>query len=162
MSEVLILVQNANNLPAIKYFSLFHEKNQNVGKINLKMTQYNKIIQWNVNLSTSQLQKLNSATANGIGITLRQSLKTISDDEIYKSFLSWCKKTYDVKNNISKIVRWGYFLGKPPWPLPEINLLSTKSLFNYAPLAKILLIHLGLPAAPSAADAKWTNWKRFD
>ena len=55
------------------------------------------------------------------------------------------------KSQISKMIQWGGFLGRLLGPLLKIGLLLIKNVIK--PLAKSVLIPLGLTAAASAADA---------
>ena len=55
------------------------------------------------------------------------------------------------KTRLSEMVQLGLFLGRIPSPLSETGLPFTKNVVK--PLAKSILIPLGLPAAASAADS---------
>ena len=99
------------------------------------MTQYNSL---NVNLSNSQLNKLKSAIKNETQAVLRLSSNMIGDNET--------KKT-----QLSKMIQSGGFLGKLLGPLLKTGLPLIKYVIK--PLAKSVLIPLGLSAAASAADA---------
>ena len=55
------------------------------------------------------------------------------------------------KTQLSKMIQSGEFLGKPLGPLLRTGLLLMKSVIQ--PLAKSVLIPLGLTALASAADA---------
>ena len=129
------------------------------------MTQYNSL---NVKLSNSQLNKLKSAIKNEIEVVLRLSLNTgDSNDEanfphellltdrqissIRKAFSN--NSSADIKfskTQLSKIRQSGGFLGKLLGPLLKTGLPLIKSVIK--PLAKSVLIPLGLTAAASAAD----------
>ena len=99
------------------------------------MTQYNSL---NVNLSNSQLNKLKSAIKNETQAVLRLSSNMIGDNET--------KKT-----QLSKMIQSGGFLGKLLGPLLKTGLPLIKYVIK--PIAKSVLIPLGLSAAASAADA---------
>ena len=130
------------------------------------MTQYNSL---NVKLSNSQLNKLKSAIKNEIEVVLRLSLNTgDSNDEanfphellltdrqissIRKAFAN--NSSVDIKfskTQLSKMIQSGGFLGKLLGPLLKTGLPLIKNVIK--PLAKSVLIPLGLNAAASAADA---------
>ena len=57
------------------------------------------------------------------------------------------------KTQLSKMIRLGGFLSRPLNPLLKTGLLLMKSVIQ--PLARIVLIPLGLTAAASAADAEY-------
>ena len=130
------------------------------------MTQYNSL---NVKLSNSQLNKLKSAIKNEIKVVLRLSLNTIGDSNDEANFphellltdrqISSIRKAFsnnssaDIKfskTQLSKIRQSGGFLGKLLDPLLKTGLPLIKSVIK--PLAKSVLIPLGLTAAASAAD----------
>ena len=131
------------------------------------MTQYNTV---NVKLSTSQLNKLKSAIKNGNDIVIRLSLNMIGDSIdkgnfphellLTKRQVSRFRKAFannssvDIKFSkaqLSKMIQSGEFLGKLLGPLLKTGLPLMKSVIT--PLAKIILIPLGLTAAASAVDA---------
>ena len=131
------------------------------------MTQYNSL---NIKLSNSQLSKLKSAIKNETDVVLRLSSNMIgkSDDNTnfpHKLLLtnrqvanlrkSFAKNTStDIKlskTQLSKIIQSGGFLGKHLRPLLRSRLPLMKSVIK--PLAKSVLVPLGLTAAASAADA---------
>ena len=56
-----------------------------------------------------------------------------------------------LKTNLSKMVQLGGFLGRLLWPLLKIGLLLMKNVLK--PLAKSVLLPLGLIAIASATDA---------
>ena len=132
------------------------------------MTQYNSL---NVKLSNSQLSKLKSAIKNEIDVVLRLSSNMIgnSDDNINcphellstNRQISNFRKAFakntstDIKlskTQLSKTIKSGGFLGKVLGPLLKTGLPLIKSVIK--PLAKIVLVPLGLTAAAaSAADA---------
>ena len=129
------------------------------------MTQYNSL---KVKLSNSQLNKLKSAIKNEAGVILRLSLNIIGDDEtnfphkllltnrqvenFRKAFAN--KSSTDIKlskTQLSKMVQSRGFLGRLLGPLLKTGLPLIKNVIT--PLAKSILITLGLIAAASAADA---------
>ena len=131
------------------------------------MTQYNSL---NVKLSNSQLNKLQSAIKNEAEVVLRLSSNMVSnsDDETnfpHKSLLTNrqvanLRKAFanyllvDIKLSkaqLSKMIRSGGFLGRLLGPLLKTGLPLIKNVIK--PLAKSVLIPLGLTAAASAADA---------
>ena len=128
------------------------------------MTQYNSL---NVKLSNSRLNKLKFAIKNKSEVVLRLSSNMIGDDEtdfphkllltkrqvanIRKAFAN--KSSTDIKlskNQISKMIQLGGFLGRLLGSLLKTGLLLIKNVIK--PLAKSLLIFLGSTAAASAAD----------
>ena len=127
------------------------------------MVKYTKV---NVKLSDSQLKKLKDAVSNNTGTTLRISLKMFNGDNLpYELLLTTRQKTKirnALNNNtytniklskaqINRIIQSGGFLGKLLGPLLKTGLPLTKNVIK--PLAKSVLIPLGLTAAASAADA---------
>ena len=130
------------------------------------MTQYD--ICANVNLSNSQLIKLKSAIKNETEVVLRISSNMVGDDETnfpYKLLLTNTQVTNlrkafanhsstDIKlskTQLSKTIQSGGFLGRLLGPLLKTGLPLIKNVIK--PLAKSVLIPLGLTAAASAADA---------
>ena len=130
------------------------------------MTQY---ISLNVKLSNSQLNKLKSAIINKTKVVLRLSSNVVgnSDDETnfsHKLLLTnrqvailrkaFANKSYtDImlsKTQLSKKIQSGRFLGRFIDPLLKTGLPLMKNVIK--PLAKSVLIPLGLTAAASAAD----------
>ena len=132
------------------------------------MTQYNSL---NVKLSNSQLNKLKFAIKNETEVVLRLSSNMIgnSDDEtnfphkllltnrqvenLRKAFAN--KSSTDIKlskTQLSKMIQSGGFLGRLLGPLLKTGLPLIKNVIK--PLAKSVLIPLGLTAAASAADAR--------
>ena len=120
--------------------------------------QYNSL---NIKLSNSQLNKLKSAIKN-------ESSNMIGDDETnfsHKLSLtnrqvgSLCKAfanhlSTDIKlskTHLSKMIQTGGFLGRLLGSLLKTGLPLIKNVIK--PLAKSVLIPLGLTAAASAADA---------
>ena len=131
------------------------------------MTQYNKI---NIKLSTSQLNKLKSAIKNETDVVIRLSPNMIVDSNDETNFphelsltdrqVSTIRKalsnnsSVDIKfskTQLSKMIQSGGFLGKLLGPLLKAGLPLIKNVIT--PLAKSVLIPLGLTAAASAADA---------
>ena len=131
------------------------------------MTQYNSL---NVKLSNSQLNKLKSAINNETELVLRLSFNMIrnSDDETdfpHKSLLSNrqvanLRKAFasnllvnvkPSKTQLSNIMQLGKFLGRLLGPLLKTGLPLIKDVIK--PLAKSVLIPLGLTAAASTSDA---------
>ena len=131
------------------------------------MTQYNSL---NVKLSNSQLNKLKSAIKNETDFVLRLSSNMVGNSgdntnfphellltnrqvaNIRKAFAN--SLSTDIKFSkaqLSKMIQSGAFLGKLLGPLLRTGLLLMKSVIK--PLAKSVLIPLGLTAAASAADA---------
>ena len=131
------------------------------------MTQYNSS---NVKLSNSQLNKLKSAIKNESEVVLRLSSNMIgnSDDEtnfphkllltnrqvanLRKAFANHLSTDIKLsKTQLSKMIQAGGFLGRLLGPLLNAGLPLIKSVIK--PLAKRVLIPLGLTAGASAADA---------
>ena len=131
------------------------------------MTQYNSL---NVKLSNSQLNKLKSAIKNEIEVVLRLSPNMIGESNDKANFphellltdrqISSIRKAFsnnssvDIKfskTQLSKMIQSGGFLGKLLGPLLKTGLPLIKNVIT--PLAKSVLIPLGLTAAASAADA---------
>ena len=130
------------------------------------MTLYNSL---NVKLSNSQLNKLKSTIKNETDVILRLSSNMISnsDDEtdfphkllpinrqvenLGKAFASYSLADIKLsKIQLSKMIQSGVFLGRLLGPLLKTGLPLMKSVIQ--PLAKSVLIPLGLSLAASAAD----------
>ena len=128
------------------------------------MTQSNSL---NVKLSNLQVKKLNSAIKNETRVVLRLSSNTIGDDEtnfphkllltnrqvanLSKAFANKSSTNIKLsKTQLSKMVQLGGLLGRPLGPLLKIRLTLIKIVIM--PLAKSVLIPLGLTAAASVAD----------
>ena len=126
------------------------------------MTQYNSL---NVKL---QLNKFKSAIENETQVVLRLSSYMISDNEtdfphkslfinrkvsnLRKAFANHSSPDIQLsKNQLSKMIQSGGFLGRLLGPLLKAGLPLIKNVIK--PLAKSVLIPLGLTAAASAADA---------
>ena len=124
------------------------------------MTQYNRV---NVKLSTSQLNKLKSATKNEIDVIIRLSLNMIDESNDKTNFphellltnrqVSSIRKAFtnnssvDIKFSkaqLSRMIQSGGFLGKLVGALLNPGLPLMKSVIT--PLAKSVLIPLGLTA----------------
>ena len=129
------------------------------------MTQYNSL---NVKLSNSQLNKLKSAIKNETEVVLRLSSNMIGDNEtnfphkllltnrqvanLRKAFANHLSTDIKLsKTQLSKMIQSGGFLGRLLGPLLKTGLPLIKNVIK--PLAKSVLIPLGLTAAASAADA---------
>ena len=128
------------------------------------MTQYNCI---NVKLSNSLLSKFKSAIKYETKVVLRLSSNMIDDNETNfphqllltnRQVVNICKaftnnSSIDIKlskTQLSKMIQSGGFLGRLLRPLLKIGLPLIKYVIK--PLAKSVLIPLGLNAAASAAD----------
>ena len=131
------------------------------------MTQYNSL---NVKLSNSQLNKLKSSIKNETDVVLRISSSMVGNSSDNTNFphellltnrqVANIRKVFanhssiDIKlskTQLSKMIQSGGFLGKLLSPLLKTGLPLIKSVIK--PLAKSVLIPLGLTAAASAADA---------
>ena len=136
------------------------------------MAQYNSL---NVKLSNSQLNKFSnnnnkkkSAIKNETEAVLRLSSNMVSDNEtnfthkllltnrqvanLCKAFANYLSTDIKLsKTQLSKMIQSGGFLGKLLGPLLKTGLTLIKNVIK--PLAKSVLIPLGLTAAASAADA---------
>ena len=131
------------------------------------MTQYNSL---NVKLSNSQLNKLKSSIKNETDVVLRISSNMVGNSNDNTNFphellltnrqVANIRKAFaentstDIKlskTQLSKMIQSGGFLGKILGPLLKTGLPLIKNVIK--PLAKSVLIPLGLTAAASAADA---------
>ena len=131
------------------------------------MTQYNSL---NVKLSNLQLSKLKSAIKNETHVVLRLSSNMIGNSDNNTNFphellltnrqVANLRKAFanrtsaDIKlskTQLSKMIQSRGFLGRLLGPLLRTGLRLMKSVIK--PLAKSVLVPLGLPAAASAADA---------
>ena len=131
------------------------------------MTQYNSL---NVKLSNSQLSKLKSAIKNENDVVLRLSSNMVGSSNDNTNFphellltnrqVANIRKAFpkntsiDIKlskTQLSKMIQSERFLGRLLGPLLKTGLRLMKSVIK--PLAKSVLIPLGLTAAASAADA---------
>ena len=132
------------------------------------MIQYNSL---NVKLSNSKLNKLKSAIEDGTEAVLRLLINMIGDSDDKISFRhellitkrqvanlrkAFAKKSStDIKlskTQISKMIQSGGFLGRLLGPLLKTRLPLMKNVIK--PLAKRVLIRLGLTVAASAADVE--------
>ena len=129
------------------------------------MAQYNSL---NAKLSNSQLNKLKSARKNESEVVLILSSNMIGDNEtnfhhkllltnrqvasLRKTFANFLSVNIKLsKAQLSKMIQSGGFLGRLLGPLLKTGLPLIKNVIK--PLAKSVLIPLGLTAAASAADA---------
>ena len=129
------------------------------------MTQYNSL---NVKLLNSQLNKLKSAIKNETEVVLRLSSNMIGNNEtnfphkllltdrqvssLRKSFESHSSADIKLsKTQLSKMIQSGGFLSRLLGPLLKTRLPLIKNVIK--PLAKSVLIPLGITAAASASDA---------
>ena len=131
------------------------------------MTQYNTL---NVKLSNSQLNKLKSSIKNETDVFLRISSNMVGNSNDNTDFphellltnrqVANIRKVFakntstDIKlskTQLSKMIQPGRFLGRLLGPLLKTGLPLIKSVIK--PLAKSVLLPLGLKSAPSAADA---------
>ena len=129
------------------------------------MTHYNSL---NAKLSNSQLNKLKSKIKDETGVVFRLSSNMVGDgktnfphkflltnrqvENLRKAFAN--KSSTDInlsKTQLFKMMQSGEFLGRIFGPLLKTGLLLIKNVIK--PLAKSVLIPLGLTAAASAADA---------
>ena len=128
------------------------------------MVEYNTV---NAKLSNSQLNKLKSVAKNNQGTTVRMNARILSANDLPHELLLTRRQTTKPRNaiennistdvklskvQISKIIQSGGFLGKLLGPLLKSGLPLIKNVIN--PLAKSVLIPLGLTAAASAADIR--------
>ena len=128
------------------------------------MTQYNSL---NVKLSNSQLNKFNSAIKNETEIVLRLSSNMISDNEndfpykllltnrqvlnLRKAFANHSSADIKLsKTQLPKMIQSGGFLDRLLGSLLKTGLPLISNAIK--PLAKSVLIPLGLTAVASAAD----------
>ena len=129
------------------------------------MIHYNSL---NVKLSNSQLDKLKSAVKNETEVVLRLSSDMIGNNEtnfphellltdrqissLRKSFANNSSINIKLpKTQLSKMIQSGGFFSRLLGPLLKTGLPLIKNVIK--PLAKSVLIPLGLTAAASAADA---------
>ena len=127
------------------------------------MVEYNTV---NDKLSDSQLNKLKSAGKNKQGTILRMNARMLSANNLPHELLLTTRQTTKLRNaienkiltdikfskaQISKIIQSGGFLGKVLGPLLKTGLPLIKNVIK--PLAKSVLILLGLTVAASADDA---------
>ena len=129
------------------------------------MTQYNGL---NVKLTNSQLNKLKPAIKNKTKVVLRLSSNMIGGNEtnfphnvlltnrqvanLLKAFVNYLSTDIKLsKAQLSRMIQSGGFLGRLLGSLLKTGLPLIKDVIK--PLAKSVLIPLGLNTAPSAADA---------
>ena len=129
------------------------------------MTQHNSL---NAKLSNSQLNKLKSAIKNESEVVLILSSNIIGDNEtnfhhkllltnrqvasLRKTFANFLSVNIKLsKAQLSKMIQSGGFLGRLLGRLLKAGLPLIKN--EIKPLAKSVIIPLGLTAAASAADA---------
>ena len=112
------------------------------------MVEYSKV---NVKLSFAQLKKLKTVVKNKTGTTLRMSLKMFNGNGLPHELLLTTRQLRLSTTQISKITQSGRFLGRLLGPLLKTGLPLIKNVIK--PLAKSVLIPLGLTAVASAADA---------
>ena len=127
------------------------------------MVKYTKV---NVRLSDSQLKKLKDAVSNNAGTTLRISFKMFNGYNLPHELLFTTRQKTKIRNafnnntstdiklskaQINEIIQSGRFLGKLFGPLLKTGLPLIKNVIK--PLAKSVLVPLGLTAAASAAAA---------
>ena len=127
------------------------------------MVEYNKV---NVKLSDTQLKKLKTAVENQTGTTIRMNLKMFAENDLPHELLLRTRQKTKLRNafnnnmltdlklskaQISKIIQSGGFFGRLLGPLLKTGILLIKNVIK--PLAKSVLIPLGLTAAASTADA---------
>ena len=131
------------------------------------MTQYNTL---NIKLSNSQLNKLKSEIKNGTEVTLKISLNVVGDSNDENNFqhkllltntqVSKLRKALTngssaniklSKTQFHKIGQLGRFFGRLLGPLLKTGFPLIGNVLK--PLAKRVLIPLGLTAAASATDA---------
>ena len=126
------------------------------------MVEYSKM---DVKLSDTQLKKLKTAVKDKTGTTLRMSLKMFNGNDLPHELLLTTRQKTKLRNafnnnmstdlklskaQISKIIQSGGFLGRLLGPLLKTGLPLIKNVIK--PLAKSVLIPLGLTAVASAAD----------
>ena len=131
------------------------------------MTQYDSL---NLKLSNSQPNKVKSAIINENDVVLRLSSNIVGNsnnntnfphellltnrqvENIRKAFTNHLSTDIKLsKSQLSKMIQSGGFLGRLLGPLLKTGLPLMKRVIK--PLAKSVLIPLGLMAAASAADA---------
>ena len=128
------------------------------------MLEYTKV---NVKLSNTQIKKLKAAVKNNTGTTLRISFKMFNGNNLPHELLLTTRQKTKIRNafnnntstdiklskaQISKIIQSGGFLGRLLGPLLKTGLPLIKNVIK--PLAKSVLIPLGLMAAASAGIHK--------
>ena len=124
------------------------------------MVEYSKV---NLKLTDTQLKKLKTAVKNKTGTTLRISLKMFNGNDLPHELLLTTRQKTKLRNafnnnmstdlklskaQISKIIQSGGFLGS------LLSKLAGTLMKAAIPLAKNVLIPLGITAAASAIDAE--------
>ena len=127
------------------------------------MVEYTKV---NVKSSNTQIKRLKDAVKNNTGTTLRISLKMFNGNDLPHELLLTTRQKTKIRNafnnnmstdlklskaQINKIIQSGGFLSRLLGPLLKTGLPLIKNVIK--PLAKSVLIPLGLTAAASVADA---------
>ena len=127
------------------------------------MVRYNRV---NAKLSDSQLNQLESVVKDRQGATLSMNVRMFNGNNLPHELLLTTRQTTKLRNateknistdiklskvQISKIIQSGVFLGRRFGPLLKTGLPLIKNVIK--PLAKSVLIPLGITAAVSAADA---------
>ena len=131
------------------------------------MTQYNSL---NVRLSNLQINKLKSVIKNGTKVTLKLSWNIVGENnddisfwpkvlltdtqlsKLCKAFANGSSANIKLsKAQLNKTGQSGGFLGRLIGPLLKTGFPLIKNVFK--PLAKSVLIPLGLTAAASLTDA---------
>ena len=126
------------------------------------MVEYTKV---NVKLSNTQLKKRKDAISNNTGTTLRIGLKMFNGNNLPHELLLTTRQKTKIRNaftnnrsidlKLSKaqvfLIQSSGLLGKLLGPLLKSGLPLIKNVIK--PLAKSVLISLGLTAAALAADA---------
>ena len=115
----------------------------------------------NVKLSDSQLNKLETAAKNQTGVTLRMNIKMFNGNNLPHELLLTTRQTTKLRNAIennmstdiklsktqtSKLIQSGGFLGS------LLSKLAGPLMKVAVPLAKNILVPLGITAAASAID----------
>ena len=126
------------------------------------MVEYSKV---NVKLSDGQLKTIKTAVKDKTGTSLRMSLKMFAEDVLPHELLLTTRQKTKLRNafnnnmstdlklsraQISKVIQSGGFLGRLLGPLLKTGLPLIKNVIK--PLAKSVLVPLGLTVAGSAAD----------
>ena len=136
------------------------------------MVEYSKV---NVKLPDTQLKKAKNSCKSKTGTALRISLKMFNGNDLPHQLLLTTRQKIKLRNafnnnmstdlklskaKISKIIMSGGCLGKLLGPLLKAGLPLIENVIK--PLAKSILIPLGLTAAASAADAGIPNEEMND
>ena len=127
------------------------------------MIEYTKV---NVKLSNTQIKILKGGVKNNTGTTIRISLRMFNGNDLPHELLCTARQKAKIRNafnnnmstdlklskaQINKIIQSGGILSKLLGPLLKTGSPLIKNVIK--PLAKNILIPLGLTAAASAADA---------